>query len=342
MKGQKKCELINMRAKQPCEVCSCRSNVKSCCSDNIKGDFFSCPFIFHAAIKHDYLQKCVHSCMCMSVFHVLSGFSLWAFWSIIDQRLNIKMRSNKQHRYVPNIREGRGQVSVWGELTVSRACTSSLALTLNLARMSFALLHGYISWQLGCSCQFIWNHISALLSSSFGSCCHEFTRSLNIPLISCSALHHIVSADLSAAKSLVLPHVKGALLDSHLTEVTEVHQRNCHFHQTSSSETSHFWHAVLSCSKFPSNASPDSEADTPACAGELWNFYLFLVNSFYYITSSPPNIPGCISGYPRGWIGISLPVWSFSSDQEIQILPHKVLPALSSLSLKPVLGEHCP
>lgn len=200
---------------------------------------------------------------------------------------------------MPNIWEGRGQVSIWGELTVSRACTSSLALTLNLARMSFALLHGYISWQLGCSCQFIWNHISALLSSSFGSCCHEFTRSLNIPLISCSALHHIVSADLSAAKSLVPPHVKGALLDSHLTEVTEVHHRNCHFHQTSSSETSHFWHAVLSCSKFPSNASPDSEADTPACAGELWNFYLFLVNSFYCITSSPPNIPGCISGYPR-------------------------------------------
>lgn len=184
-------------------------------------------------------------------------------------------------------------------------------LTPNPARTSFALLHGYVSWQLGCSCQFIWHHISALLSSSFGSHCHEFTRRLNIPLISCSALHHVVSADLSAAKSLVLPPVKGALLDSHLTEeVTGVHQRNCHFHQTSSSETSLFWHAVLSCSKFPSNASPDSEADTP---GELHR--LFLVNSFYCITNSPPNIPGCISGYPRGWIGISLPVWSFSSDQ---------------------------
>lgn len=86
MKGQKKYERIKMRGREPnsSEVCSCRSNVKSSCSDNIKGDygiFFSCPFIFHAAIKHDYLQKCVHSCMCMSlaVLHVLSGFSLWAF-----------------------------------------------------------------------------------------------------------------------------------------------------------------------------------------------------------------------------------------------------------------------
>lgn len=171
--------------------------------------------------------------------------------------------------------------------------------------MSFALLHGYISWQLGCSCQFIWNHISALLSSSFGSCCHEFTRSLNIPLISCSALHHIISTDLSAAKSLVLPHVKGALLDSHLTEeVTEVHQRNCHFHQTSSGETSNFWHAALSCSKFPSNASPDSEADTPACAGEQWNFNFKYPRKYLWISQRLDwNLSTCLELFFRPVLG---------------------------------------